>query len=63
MTNKICDKCGKKSVVSIFADNNFCLLDGKERNYVISSLDLCDECRRELKEILYNFMFKSNLPE
>ena len=57
MQKTFCDKCKKEGANNELVCPQAALLDSRDRHYGIKRLDLCDECRLELKEVLYKWLY------
>ena len=57
-TKTFCDKCGKEKldITGIICPLKS-IVDSEDRTYVISVLELCDSCRKELREVIYTWLY------
>lgn len=57
-TKTFCDKCGKEhfTIKSIICPEAS-VVDSQDKTYVRTTLDLCDECRFELREVIYKWLY------
>lgn len=57
MIKKFCDKCKKETSIQEIVCIGASIVDAEDRSYVKKSIDLCDTCRTEIKEVIYQWLY------